>query len=111
MLWKANECPRAVIEVKNRVYNIHDYEKDIIRIAQFLKRKPEENSLEFGLFTFYTGVDWKEGEEPSEKIEQRFNTIRENLSNKILRDDFKYDLHERLSNDGSWASACIVIKR
>ena len=116
LLWWANELPRAVIEVKNRVYNKTQYESDIKRIKQTLERKSESSSLEFGVFSFYTLAYDSEIKENSGKqtLESRLSTIESRISD-MVGANFNIEMarHIKYCDVGEvyWAAASVIITR
>ncbi|WP_027360760.1 hypothetical protein [Desulforegula conservatrix] len=114
LLWWAKGQPRAVIEVKNRVTNITQYEADIKRIKTVLNRKSIDSSIEFGLFSFFTLAQDSTTTTGTETLQSRFKTIKINI-NEILGNEFSADLvsHIEYCNQekASWAAATILIER
>jgi hypothetical protein len=54
LVWKGNEEPRAIIEVKNSVITYHKIRKDIIRIQEVLSKSADSSTLQFGALAFYS---------------------------------------------------------
>jgi len=60
VIWWAKGDPRAVIEVKHRVYTFADIEDDIKRICETLQRKKSTSSIKCGLIAFYMSTNYKD---------------------------------------------------
>ena len=112
LLWWAKGDPRAVIEVKNRVFNKTQYQSDLKRITGVLKRKKSQSSIEFGAFAFYTAADDSSSKRSHEILEQRIETIKNNAQ-EIVGDDFKATLHISdivIEDTSSWFAGCILVE-
>ena len=74
-LWWAKHLPRAVIEVKNSVWS-YDAQcaPDIDRIAKLLLIG-NQNTLQFGVFAFFTSADDGKIKTADEKLEGGYSTI------------------------------------
>lgn len=112
LLWWAKDKPRAVIEVKNNVYNYKGQcAADIDRIARLLLIGAE-NSLQFGIFAFYSSVDDGKVKTATEKLEHRYQTV---LSRAFSAWDKQLSINgiKRVHKygNGAWLGACIVLKR
>jgi len=112
LLWYANKTPRAVIEIKNFIYDINQYENDIKRIKELLKRKASESSLQFGLLAFCNSADNGPRKSAKEKIQDKIKSIEKNVRN-ILGDNFETDLRNskiyEIANS-AWCASCLLIK-
>lgn len=112
LLWWGNNKPRAVIEIKNFIYDKNQYEKDIKRIKELLKRKPSESSLQFGILGFCDSADNGSQKSAKEKINDKIKTIKNNLKD-ILDEDFQTSIKSTRIyeiEDSAWCASCILIK-
>ncbi|WP_432463446.1 hypothetical protein [Agarivorans sp. QJM3NY_33] len=112
LLWWAKGAPRAVIEVKNRVFNKTQYESDLKRITGVLKRKKLQSSMEFGAFTFYSAADDSSTKRSHEILEQRIETIQNNAQ-VIVGDEFKATLYISdivIEDASAWFAGCILVE-
>ncbi len=118
LLWRANESPRAVIEVKNWVVSKSQYEPDLKRILEVLGRKSAANSISFGLFAFYTDADSSSKNAAVDIIDSRMELILKN-AREIVGSKFKVSLssrgirsNSRMERDGdsAWAACCLLIE-
>ncbi len=113
LLWWGNNKPRAVIEIKNFIYDKNQYEKDIKRIKELLKRNSSESSLQFGLLGFCDSADEGSQKSANEKINDKIKTIKNNVIN-ILGENFQTSVKSTRIyeiEDSSWCASCIFIKR
>lgn len=112
LLWYANKTPRAVIEIKNFIYDINQYENDIKRIKELLKRKPEQSSLQFGLLAFCDSANNGSRKSAKEKITDKRKSIEKNTKN-IVGKNFQADLKNSEIYeiaDSAWCASCILIR-
>jgi len=112
LLWWAKGDPRAVIEVKNRVFNKTQYESDLKRITAVLKRKKQESTMEFGAFVFYTATDDSSTKNSHAILDQRILTIQKNAQD-IVGNEFKASLHTSdilIDNESGWFAGCILVE-
>jgi len=111
LLWWADGTPRAVIEIKNQIIGKEQYEKDIIRIKECLRRNNHESTLQFGLFCFYESAS--DGRSLAiEKIQERLKKIKTNTK-ELLGDNFKVSLvrSDIIQNlDSAWCAACVLVR-
>jgi len=99
----ANGKPRGIIEVKNRIFNKSQYENDIKRIKHILLRKKQENSIQFGIFTFYTVTRDSSQRSADKNSDLRKETILENMKN-ILGYEFTVDIeHKKFTSESGYA--------
>jgi hypothetical protein len=105
----ASEKPRAIIEIKNSVYNFKGQcSGDIERITNLLSLP--DSSLQFGIFAFYSSAaDGKKSAQ--KKLENRHNSILSRIESSY-GDSFEISGSQRVNkySDSAWASSCIVIK-
>lgn len=84
---------------------------DIDRIAKLLLIGTE-NSLQFGIFVFYSSVDDDEVKMANEKLEHRYKTVlsraRFAWANQLCIEGTKR-VHKY--GNSAWLGACIVLKR
>ncbi|EOX3117659.1 hypothetical protein ACPFMY_000498 [Vibrio cholerae] len=112
LLWWAKGDPRAVIEVKNSVFNKSQYESDLKRITGVLKRKKLQSSIEFGAFAFYSAAEDSSWKKAHEILEQRVETIQNNAQ-EIVGDGFKATLYIRdivIEDSSGWFAGCILVE-
>ena len=112
LLWWGNNKPRAVIELKNFIYVKNQYEKDIKRIKELLKRNSSASSLQFGILGFCDSADNGSQKSAKEKINDKIKIIKNNVIN-ILGENFQTSvkstrIHE--IEDSAWCASCIFIK-
>ncbi|MGR5240804.1 hypothetical protein ACPV36_07920 [Photobacterium damselae] len=113
LLWWAKGEPRAVIEVKNKVYTKTQYEADLRRITAVLKRKKQDSTMEFGALAFYSATDDSPERTALEKLEQRSSTIEINAK-EIVGSDFCATLHRskiKVKDKSAWFAGCILIEK
>jgi len=112
LLWWAKDLPRAAIEIKNNVYSYEGQcAADIDRIAKLLLIGTE-NSLQFGLFVFYSSVADGKIKTAKQKLENRYRTILSRAQSawgQSLRIEGTNRVHEY--GDGAWVDACVVLRR
>ena len=113
VLWWGSKCtPRAIIEVKHRVYKFANIQEDLDRIIELLKK---ESDLQFAISTFYMDYNYKKGQ-AEKKLEQKilklFEDTQEYLSNysKGLKSEIHYNFTSEDDKD-VWGSVVILIKR
>lgn len=110
LLWWANDSPRAVVEIKNNVYNYKGQcEADIDRIANLLLMS--NTTLQFGLFVFYSSADDRKIKQATDKLTSRFRNVLARARagwGKSLQ--VSGDLRLRKYGNGAWAGACIIMK-
>lgn len=112
LLWWAKGDPRAIIEVKNSVFNKTQYKSDLKRITSVLERKRNESSIEFGIFAFYTATDDSSKRKSTAILEQRMTTIQNNAQS-IVGNQFKTTLHTSnisIDNKSAWFAGCILVE-
>lgn len=112
LLWWAKGHPRAVIEVKNRVFNKSQYESDLKRIAAVISRKKDSSTMEFGVFAFYSATKNSSSKCSHDILEQRKKIIKNNAK-KIIGDQFKVTLHTSetiVDDEHAWLAGCILIE-
>jgi hypothetical protein len=101
---------RAVIEIKNNVYNYNGQcESDIKRIAGMLQKT--NVSLRFGMFAFFCSADTGKNKTAKEKLEHRFNSIKSRISgycepNIRVTGDYRVVEYD----DSAYLCACIVMQ-
>lgn len=112
LLWWGKDLPRAAIEIKNNVYSYEGQcATDINRIATLL-RIGTKNSLQFGLFVFYSSVDDGKIKTAQQKLENRYQTILSRAQSawgQSLRIEGINRVHKY--GNSAWLSACIVLRR
>lgn len=112
LLWWAKRHPRAVIEVKNRVYNRSQYESDLKRIVAVINRKKDNSTMEFGIFAFYSATGNSSKKSSRDILEKRKENI-ENNAKKIIGKQFKVALHASeiiVDSKQAWFAGCILIQ-
>lgn len=112
LYWWGSDKPRAIIEVKNKIYSKEQYTKDINRISAFLARNNSRSSLQFGIFSFYESAS--DGKDSArDKVSSRVNRVFY-YSKLILGQKFKATLHKSSLNEelegNAWQAACILIR-
>ncbi|MEI6893134.1 MAG: hypothetical protein V5789_00560 [Colwellia sp.] len=111
LLWWAKGDPRAIIEVKNRVFNKTQYESDLKRITAVLNRKRNDSTMEFGAFVFYTATD-DSSKSASAILDQRIITIQNNAQ-EIVGEKFKATLSTNeivVEGESAWFAGCILVE-
>lgn len=113
ILWWGNKgTPRAIIEVKHRVYKFTNIQEDLDRIIEVLKK---ESHLQFSITTFYMDKNYKTGN-VFEKLERQILNIFEQskeylaIYSKNLIPIIYYNIHPE-DNQNVWASVVILIKK
>ena len=111
ILWWAKGDPRAVIEIKNRVFNRTQYEPDLKRIMGVLSRKSLKSSIQFGIFAFYMAANQSKKKSAMNIMQQRLLTIEANVS-EILGRDFKYKVFFKSDhdNESAWYAVSLLIE-
>jgi len=113
LLWYGNNTPRAIIEIKNFIYDYLQYEKDIKRIKELLNLNSNQSSLQFGLFGYCDSADSGKQKSASQKIIDKRLRI-ENRAKDILSEGFSITpvsskIHK--IEDSAWCANCLLIKR
>lgn len=111
LLWWADGTPRAIIEIKNQISSKDQYEKDINRIKECLKRNNHKSTLQFGLFCFYESAQNGQRKTAQQKIKDRLRRVKNNAQTLIGTD---FNLTLKKSNiynidDSAWCGACLLI--
>ncbi len=112
LLWWAKGDPRAVIEVKNRVFNKTQYEADLKRITAVLKRKKQESTMEFGAFAFYSATDDSTTQNSKDILIQRIEKIKINAQ-AIVGPEFCATLYTsdiEVEEESAWFAGCILVE-
>jgi hypothetical protein len=115
LLWWADNTPRAVIEIKNNVYNYSGQcDTDIKRIVKMLSMS--NTTLQFGIFAFYSSADGGKRKKAKTKLENRFNSIQSRI-NDAYGKNFKVSGSQKIvnytnidNNISAWSGSCIVMK-
>lgn len=112
-IWREDEKPKALIEVKNSVFSLKKITSDIDRIKEVLKRNTFKSAFEFGLIAFYIDRHYETGNAKSrikDQADKIFNQAKE------LHKDIDFKLHYReektsFEDNDSWASVVFEITR
>ena len=109
VVYYADECPRAVIEVKNSHSNKGFY-SDAVRIEEMLK---EDSRLQAGILAGYISRNVDDPESAVSNVEKRPDRILEKLKEQFGTSlDVKPVLGKVRSDGGySWRAICFLIKR
>ena len=111
ILWWGNYTPRAIIEVKHRVYKFGSYVSDVDRIIEMLKKDSE---IQFGIVAFY--IQNKYAGNVEEKMINRIKVLHEQTRDYIERyaSNLNTTLYKRViadeDDENVWASVSILIK-
>ena len=116
LLWKGNEEPRAIVEVKNAVYTYRKIKADIQRTCEVLSKNSTKSSLQFGVIAFCTDAEDSSRNSGKDILENRLA-----LYLKRAKQDFgeSFDItlkkkitSEQITSEQEWhrASACILFK-
>lgn len=109
--WGSKGTPRAIIEVKHRVYKFANIQEDLDRIIEVLKK---ESHLQFAMTTFYIDKNYKTGD-ISDKLENQvlniFGQSKKYLAtySQNLKPILSYNIHPE-DNQNVWGSVVILIK-
>ncbi len=109
--WGDN-TPRAIIEVKHRVYKFGSFDGDIDRIIEMLKK---ESNLQFGISAFY--IDNNYVGDIESKMNNRIETLYKQANDYIreyaprLETLLFYRVHPADDGENIWASVVILIKQ
>lgn len=110
VLWNIDEMPRAIIEIKNKVYSYKKIAKDIERIKDSLKNKKSKTSLKFGIMAFYISREFKKGN-AKEKIEARIRTIYEELKKNLdISSELLYQMEKDDTDNNAYAAVAILLQ-
>ena len=112
LLWYGNDKPRAIIELKNFIYDYKQYEKDIKRIKESLKLNTNQSSLQFGLLGYCDSAYDGKQKSASQKIKDKKIRI-ENRIKDILGKDFQVSSESSKiykNEESAWCAICILIK-
>jgi len=112
LLWYGNDKPRAIIEIKNYIYDYQQYEKDIKRIKESLKLNANQSSLQFGLLGYCDSADDGKQKSARQKINDKKIRI-ENRIKDILGKDFIVSSESSKiykKKESAWCAICILIK-
>jgi hypothetical protein len=112
VIWWAKGDPRAIIEVKHRVYIFSSIEEDVNRVCETLKRKSSESSIKCGLIAFYMDRGYMNDAKTKLKnqIENIFVQTQNIVNSKGLSIDKKYDIHCYNDKD-AYAAVVFAIRR
>jgi len=105
VLWWGNGTPRAIIEVKNSVFNFSKIEKDILRIQGVLKK---ESKIQFGIIAFYTDIGSRKGDAEFKLIKRIEKIYKEIKSEKCILN------YRTMSDDkdfNAYGSVCLIFKK
>ena len=91
VLWWAKGDPRAIIEVKHRVYKFANIEEDIIRICETLKRKSSDSSIKYGLIAFYMSKSYKNN--AKDKLLKRINELFKDTQDSVFGYELNVEKH------------------
>ena len=114
VLWRSNDTPRAVIEVKNNVSDSAiEIKQDIERISTTLRKRG--NSFQCGLIAFYTSRWDREGDGEGARstIKDRLKNI-EQKTRKVLGKEHRLSRHDsriRVDGDSAWVASVLQIQR
>ncbi len=112
-MWREDEKPKALIEVKNSVFSLRKITSDIDRIKEVLKRNTSKSTFEFGLIAFYIDRHYETGN-AKKRIKAQADKIFEQAQ-KLHKDiNFKFHYREEkisLKDADAWASVVFEITR
>ena len=114
VLWRSNATPRAIIEVKNQVFDsATEIKEDIIRISTMLRNR--DNSFQCGFIAFYTSRWDREGDGEGARstIKARLENIECETRN-ILGEERRLSRHDsriRVDGDSAWVASVLQIQR
>jgi len=111
----AKDKPRAIIEIKNNVYNYAGQcDADIKRITTLLLIPG--TTLQFGIFAFYSSADDGKIKTARKKLENRYYSIKSRIEAAYGK-SFKISGNQKVveytninNNTSAWAGSCIVMK-
>ncbi len=75
LLWWGTDTPRGIIEIKNQIYSLQQYENDIKRIGKFLNRNIHESSLQFGVLAFYESAMTGKRKKATYKVRDKVKSV------------------------------------
>ena len=110
--WGSKGTPRAIIEVKHRVYKFANIQEDLDRIIELLKKKSD---LQFAISTFYIDNNYSNGniaEKLTTKILKLFEDTKKYLSkySKNLKPKIHYNVYPE-DDENVWGSVVILIQK
>jgi hypothetical protein len=111
IVWRGNEYPRAIIEVKRSVYTYRKVDSDINRIHDVLKKNYSGSSLQFGALAFYSDAKDNSRNNGRDILENRINLIFQKAKIQVdgnLQVRIKYSVHS--DEEWHWCACCLVLK-
>lgn len=112
VVWWAKTDPRAVIEVKHRVYMYQNIEEDINRICHTLKRKSNNSSINCGIMAFY--MDRKYLKNAKEQIETSMLKIIKQAKEKVEYEGLNIEPRYKITsndNENVYVAVVLAIRR
>jgi hypothetical protein len=112
VVWWAKGDPRAIIEVKHRVYKFANIEEDVNRICETLKRKSFESSIRCGLIAFYMNSVYKN--DAQNKLLRQIENFFQQTKNIVLDNGLSVEKFQEVKceNDQDvYASIVFAIRR
>ncbi|MDD3450519.1 hypothetical protein [Sulfurimonas sp.] len=107
VVWWAKGDPRAIIEVKHRVYKFANIEEDVNRICETLNRKSSESSIRCGLIAFYMNSVYKN--DAVNKIDKQINNFFQQTKNIVSKKGLCVEpYYERYSENDKDVYASVV---
>lgn len=114
LLWRANDTPRAVIEVKNGVDGFSPLKDDVNRICSILK-KEKGNKFQCGLVAFYSSCRGLKSKNAKTRLEERLESLKDDGRNLVRNEELKLKTHRgRITvdeDDSAWVAAVWEITR
>ena len=112
-IWREDEKPIALIEVKNSVFYLRKITSDINRIKEVLKRNISKSTFEFGLIAFYIDAHDDKGGAKI-KIKTQAEKLFEQAQKNHMDIHFNFYYREgkaSLNDTDAWASVVFEMNR
>lgn len=113
VLWRLNDTPRGIIEVKRNCSSYEQVRDDVLRIRAILEKRPDKNTIDFGAVSFFTAYDSPGPQEPKiwvrDAIESIVDDARVELGPRFRVKPTSRD--PRADQDGAWLASYLEITR
>ncbi len=114
LVWNNKNWPVGVIEVKNNCWDSEKIKSDLKRIKEMLQINNENNSLEFGIFTYYYSFFKGANKGSEDRKMKRTNNVAGYVS-EIFDESFTqniFHMESKSDKDGDfWGAYSILIQK
>ncbi len=112
--WGADRAPRAIIEVKTRLYSFHENARhDVVNICKALARGNGDSRIDMSVFAFYTSVGETDYPElsPRAAINKRVDSLYQKIAETAegVKNVKVGDLECKIGivDNEAWAACCV----